>query len=204
MLKNFAAVGLAFALCGVNTPASAQEKGDMTVGVGVGYVMPEDGYSSAASVRAGDNARPTVTFEYFVANDIGIEFSTASPFKHDIEQAGVGDIGSSKHLPITVSLQYHFTNTPSISSFVGAGINYAIFWDEKLADGRDLSLENSWAFALHGGADFAIGENSAIRTDIRWRPMDFDMTVGTTPIGSVDVDPWTFGVSYVVSFRRFS
>ena len=39
--------------------------------------------------------------------------------------------GETKHLPPTLSLQYYFTNKSRITPFVGAGINYTYFFDEK-------------------------------------------------------------------------
>lgn len=177
----------------------------MTLGFGVGYVSPDDSYSTtlAGGLRADDNARPTLTFEYFVADNVGIEVLAAWPFEHDIELQGVGKVGKTKHLPPTVSLQYHFTNKSTMTPFVGLGINYTTFWDDEgtgpLA-GVPISLDDSWGVAAHAGVDFAVSDTAAIRTDVRWINIETDANVGGAEIGKVTIDPWVFGVSYVMKF----
>ena len=58
----------------------------------------------------------------------------AWPFEHDIETkgalAGTGDAAEVKHLPPTVTLQYHFNTTSRLHPYVGAGINYTNFFSE--------------------------------------------------------------------------
>ena len=85
-MKKLTALTLATALTAVAAPALAQEKGDMLLGLGVGYIQPTDSYSAtgAGLLRADGNARPTLTFEYFIADNIGIEVLAATPFEHDI------------------------------------------------------------------------------------------------------------------------
>jgi outer membrane protein len=200
-MKKLTALTLATALTAVAAPALAQEKGDMLLGLGVGYIQPTDSYSAtvAGPLRADGNARPTLTFEYFIADNIGIEVLAATPFEHDIETPA-GDIAKTKHLPPTVSLQYHFTNNSSMTPFIGAGINYTTFWDDQLVGGGPLSLDDSWGYALHAGVDFAISDKAAIRTDLRYIDIETDASTGAVPLGKVKIDPVVFGVSYVMKF----
>lgn len=204
-MKKLTALTLATALTAVAAPALAQDKGDMTLGIGVGYIQPTDSYSTTAAgaLRADGNARPTLTFEYFIADNVGIEVLAATPFEHDIQLQGTGDVAKAKHLPPTISLQYHFTNNSRMTPFVGAGINYTHFWDEKgtgpLA-GTAVSLDDSWGYALHAGIDFAVSEKAAIRTDVRYIDIETDATIGGAAVGKVKIDPVVFGVSYVMTF----
>jgi len=201
-MKKLTALTLATALTAVAAPALAQEKGDMLLGLGVGYIQPTDSYSGTPGtpLRVDGNARPTLTFEYFIADNIGIEVLAATPFEHDIQLRGTGNVGKTKHLPPTVSLQYHFTNNSSMTPFIGAGINYTTFWDDRLNGGGALSLDDSWGYALHAGIDFAISEKAAIRTDLRYIDIETDASIATGPIGKVKIDPIVFGVSYVMKF----
>ena len=176
----------------------------MLLGLGVGYIQPTDSYSAtgAGLLRADGNARPTLTFEYFIADNIGIEVLAATPFEHDIETPA-GDLAKTKHLPPTVSLQYHFTNKSTITPFVGLGINYTTFWDDEgtgpLA-GVPISLDDSWGVAAHAGLDFAVSDTAAIRTDVRWINIETDANIGGAEVGKVTIDPWVVGVSYVMKF----
>lgn len=204
-MKTLSALTLSTALVALAAPAMAQSKGDMLLGLGLHWVMPTDDYSAtvAGPIRVDDNVRPTLTFEYFIADNVGLEVLAAWPFEHDAELLGAGDVVKTKHLPPTISLQYHFTNNSSMTPFVGVGVNYTHFWDEKgqgALAGVPVSLDDSWGVALHAGIDFAISDNASLRTDIRWMDIDTKATVGGVPIGSVSIDPIVVGAAYVMRF----
>ncbi len=199
-MKKITALTLAAAVASIAAPALAQSQGEMTFGLGAHYINPTDSFSAPSGARVGENIRPSLTFEYFVMDNIGIEVLAAWPFKHDLQAAGVGDIGSTKHLPPTISVQYHFANSTMMTPFVGVGLNYTHFWDEKLDSGTPIKLADSWGFALHGGVDFAISPHSSLRADVRYIDIDTKATIGGAPAGSVKLDPWVFGAAYVYKF----
>jgi len=205
MKSSLLAAALATAAFAVG-PALAQSAGDWTLGLGLGYVMPKDDNGTldgGLDVSVGDNARPTITFEYFVADNLGIEVLGAWPFEHNITIDGLGKVGSTQHLPPTVSLQYHFQATPTVSPFVGLGLNYTTFFETDTSGalkGTDLDLKDSWGVAVHLGLDYAVSERSAVRADIRWIDIDTKAELNGTEIGTVKIDPLVFGVSYIWKF----
>lgn len=195
----------AAAIAGASTPALAQSKGDFTLGFGIHNVSPQGGTSNttAGPIKVDDNARPSLTFEYFVADNVGIEVLAAWPFEHDIQLVGTGNVGKTKHLPPTISIQYHFANQSAMTPFIGAGLNYTHFFDDRgtgVLAGTDIDLDDSWGLALHAGLDFAISDRSALRADIRWIDIDTKAKIGGAPIGTVKIDPVIFGVAYVHRF----
>ncbi|MBL3554374.1 OmpW/AlkL family protein [Rhodovulum sulfidophilum] len=199
MKTSLLAIALtATALAG--SAADAQSKGDWTFGLGLGYVSPksDNGTLAGGESHVGDNARPTITFEYFFADNWGVEVLGALPFKHNINIDGVGK-ADTLQLPPVVSLQYHFVNSSSVTPFLGAGLNYTTFWDTDSALG-DVDIEDSWGLALHAGLDYAIDERHSIRTDVRWIDIDSDVKLNGGKIGTAHIDPWVFGVSYIWKF----
>ncbi|WP_417267369.1 OmpW/AlkL family protein [Celeribacter baekdonensis] len=200
------ATALALSLAGVSG-VTAQEAGTMSLGLGLGGVMPKSDNGTilggANTLDIGDNVRPTITFEYFVANNIGIEVLGAVPFMHDIDASGLGRIGSTKHLPPVVSVQYHFNGGEQFSPFVGVGLNYTAFFEETAKGaiaGSDLDLSDSWGVALHAGFDYKISDHGAFRTDVRWIDIDSDVKLDGAKIGKAEIDPWVVGMSYVYTF----
>ncbi|RYZ71215.1 MAG: OmpW family protein [Lysobacteraceae bacterium] len=201
------ALGLALALAGLATPALAQSAGDWTLGVGVHQVNPKSGNGALAggtlAVDVDSDIKPTITFEYFVRDNLGIEVLAALPFKHDIAIDGLGTVGSTKHLPPVVSLQYHFNGGGKVSPFVGAGINYTTFFSEDtqgaLAASK-LKLDDSWGLAAHAGVDFAMGQRGALRVDVRWADIDTKVELDGAGIGTVNIDPLVYGAAYVLKF----
>lgn len=204
--------GLAAAMTLAAAPVMAQSKGDWTLGVGVHAVDPKsdagdlDGSAlglGALPTKVDSDVKPTVTAEYFVADNLGIEVLAALPFKHDVSIDGVGKVGQTKQLPPVVSLQYHFANGSKVTPFVGLGVNYTKFFstDAKGAlEGTRLKLEDSWGLAAHAGLDFAVSEKGALRVDLRWADIDTRVKVDGNALGTASIDPLVYGVAYVFKF----
>ncbi len=197
---------IATALAALAAPAYAQSQGEWTVGLGLAHVSPKSNNGTLAGgtvpTSIGDSTRPSITVEYFIRDNIGIELLGALPFKHTIRSNGT-EIGTVKHLPPVLSLQYHFDATPQIKPFVGLGVNFTGFYDADARGplaGSRLRVKNSWGLAAHLGADFALNEKAALRVDARWIDISADVELDGAKIGSVDVDPWVAGVSYVMKF----
>lgn len=196
------------------TTAFAVPAGTWTLGAGVGFVDPksDNGTVNAGgvdySVDVDDDTRPTITGEYFVADNVGIELLAALPFHHDItltDNDGNKIDAKTQHLPPTLSLQYHFDgyNMPmNIKPFIGVGVNYTNFFKERiyLGNGNDLDIDDSFGAAGHVGVDFPFSPTDAFRIDARYIDLKPDVELNGQDIGEVDISPWVFGVSYVKSF----
>ncbi|MCC5071760.1 outer membrane beta-barrel protein [Xanthomonas campestris pv. campestris] len=207
MRKRSTLLFAALAAASVSAPALAQSKGDWLLGVGAHQVAPKSDNGSLAGgtldVDVGTDIRPTITAEYFIADNWGIEVLAALPFEHDINIRGLGRVGSTKHLPPVVSLQYHFNSQGKVSPFVGAGINYTRFFSTETSGalaGNDLDLDASWGLAAHAGLDVKISDRGALRVDLRWIDIDSDASLNGNRIGTVNIDPLVYGVAYVHRF----
>lgn len=200
------AFGLAVALAAITIPAMAQSRGDWTIGAGVGWVIPSsDNGTLGKSLKpdVSNAVRPTITFEYFVYDNLGIEILAAWPFKHDISIDGLGEVGSTKQLPPTVSLQYHFNSQGTISPFIGVGVNYTTFFSEDTKAAlshKDLDLDDSWGIAGHIGVDVALTPHSALRIDARYMDIDTEVELNGKNLGTVHIDPMVWGISYIWKF----
>lgn len=205
MTNRLTTLALAALMGTTAAPALAQSQGDITLGFGLHSVTPDnsDSRTTAGLIDVDANIRPTLTVEYFVADNLGVELLVAWPFEHDINLVGTGEVAKTKHLPPTLSLQYHFANQSTVTPFIGAGVNYTYFFDDRgvgpLA-GTAVDLDNSWGFALHAGLDYAISDRGSLRADIRYIDIETDVKIGGAPVGKVKIDPWVFGVAYVHKF----
>ena len=140
-----------------------------------------------------------------MTDNLGLELLAAVPFKHDIK-ARVQDLTTSakiaetKHLPPTLSLQYHFMPDQQISPYVGAGVNWTIFSSEKIdpALGNKLTLDDSFGVALQLGTDVAIGDTWLVNFDVRWINIETKAKVtddvGTASLGTVKIDPLVYSI----------
>jgi outer membrane protein len=196
----------AAAILAVVSPVAAQQAGDLTIGLGIANVNPKSDNGALANgavpISIGDNTRPQITAEYFIRDNFGVELLAALPFKHSIKSNGT-EIGTVKHLPPVLSLQYHFDATPQLKPFVGVGVNFTGFFDAESKGplaGNELRVKNSWGLAAHVGTDYWINDRSALRADLRWIDIDADVTLNGADIGKAEIDPVVAGVSYVMKF----
>lgn len=187
-----------------SSTALAVPAGTWTVGVGAAYVDPQSDASvlkNGASVTVDENTQPSLTFEYFPANNVGVEVLAALPFQHDINIGG-NYAGKTQHLPPTVSLNYHFDGLHSkVKPFVGVGVNYTTFFKERLyTPSVDLELADSVGAAGQVGVDFKITDRDAVRVNARYINIESDVKLNGADAGTVEINPWVYGVSYVKSF----
>ena len=182
-------------------PALAQSQGDWTFGIGVGYVDPKSDNGDLAGLEADVDADESFVFtaEYFIRDNLGIELLAATPFEHDIDLEGGIDAGSTKHLPPTLSLNYHFPTNSPWKPYVGAGINYTAFFEEDSDLGK-LELDDSWGYALQAGIDYQFNDTGAVRFNVRYIDIESDVELDGQDIGTAEIDPVIWTIAYVFSF----
>jgi outer membrane protein len=136
---------LAALAASVGSAAHAQEAGDWIWRAGVHTVQPKSNNHDVVNVDSA--AMLTFSGTYFFARNWGVEVLGALPFEHDIDlNGGGGKVAETKQLPPTVSLQYHFNPGGVVRPYLGAGINYTLFFSEDTTgalDGSKLKLDGS-------------------------------------------------------------
>ena len=192
--------------------AFAVPAGSWTVAAGAHYVDPKSDngtLNNGLSVDVDGDVRPTISGEYFIANNVGIELLAAIPFHHDFNlnnpDGTTALTGKTQHLPPTLSLQYHFDgyNMPmNVKPFVGVGVNYTMFFKEKLNNpaGAELKLDDSVGVAGHIGLDIPFAATESFRIDARYMDIKTDATLNGADIGEIDISPWVYGVAFVKQF----
>ncbi|UWR65606.1 outer membrane beta-barrel protein [Phaeobacter inhibens] len=200
MTRMVSALALSAALAALAGPALAQSQGDWTLGVGIANVNPKSDNGTVAGAAATIDYDTALTFtaEYFIRDNIGIELLAASPFEHDISLNGAYT-ATTKHLPPTLSVNYHFPTQTKFKPFVGVGINYTTFFEESSPAGV-ISLDDSVGLALNLGADWQISDRGALRVNVRYMDIETDVTLNGTKIGTAEIDPVTVGFGYVHRF----
>lgn len=192
-LKKF--IGVIAVVTGlfVMAPAHALDQGDWYMRFGAIHAEPNDssgGLSGAPTVGVSvdGDTQLFATFNYMLREHIGLELLVATPFTHDVNATGAlsGKIGEVSHLPPTFSVLYHFSPKSSVRPFVGAGINYTVFFDEQpTAVISSLELDDSWGYALEAGVDVDISKSWFFTANIRYINIE---TTAKTDLGNVDID----------------
>lgn len=207
-------IALATALATTFTvPAMAQEAGDWLFRIGGGYIAPDTGNDDLVfegtrldNFNIDVDGQPGIVFDltYFLSPNWGIELLASTPFEHDIDGdgalEGLGKIGDTKHLPPTLSLQYHFAPGRTIRPYVGAGLNYTLFFDDSTNAGlhqgvvatangalnanfsggnTNLSIDESFGAAFQAGVDIDITDKWFWNFNVRYIMIDVDATLKT-------------------------
>ena len=82
----------------------------------------------------------------------------------------LGDVkvGSTWVLPPTLTVQYHFMPKEKFSPYLGAGLNYTMFYNTKAAAGLgSLKLSNNVGYALQAGVDYALTDKVYLNVDVK-------------------------------------
>ncbi|MBE5202075.1 outer membrane protein OmpW [Pectobacterium quasiaquaticum] len=190
----------------------AHQAGDFIVRAGSATVRPVESsdnvLGSLGSFQVNNNTQLGLTFSYMVTDNIGVELLAATPFNHKVGLQSTGTIAEVKHLPPSLVAQYYFGDKEDkLRPYLGVGLNYTMFFDEKFNDtGKnaqlsDLSLKNSWGLAAQAGLDYNLDKNWLVNMSVWWMDIDTDVkfkagnnqqSIHTT------LDPWVFmfGLGY--------
>jgi len=229
MKKTLLAVAVSTsAALGMSQSALGHEAGDWIFRIGATAVNPDVSSSVISTTATGplpgtgadvkNNTQLGLNLVYMMSDNIGVELLAATPFEHDLEAEGLSsynfdttDLGSTKHLPPTLTANYFFGNANSaIRPYLGVGVNYTTFFSEELTrfarnelGARSLELSDSWGVAWRGGVDWELNDSWMINASFWKIDLETDATFGSA-LGrvkaNVDVDPWVYMVSLGLKF----
>ena len=208
MKKTICSLAVVAAL--VSPSVFAHKQGDFVLRVGAASVVPNDSsdkiLSSQEELEVDSNTQLGLTFGYMFTDNISLELLAATPFSHDISTDLVGsDIAKTKHLPPTLMVQYYFGESQSkFRPYVGAGLNYTIFFDEdfnstgKGADLSDLKLDDSFGLAANIGVDYMINDQWFLNAAAWYANIETEATYkagGAKQKTDVKINTWVFMIS---------
>lgn len=165
------------------------------------------------TVSVSDTVMPEVDFTYMATDNIGFELILATT-KHKVGGKGtlapVGELASTWVLPPTLTVQYHFAPEGRVRPYVGAGINYTIFYSETASAGLNAAVGNtrvrlsdSFGFAVQAGVDIDITDKIFANLDVKY--VDMDTTARLTTGAAVNtvrvnINPLIFGIGIGTRF----
>lgn len=163
---------------------------------------------------------PELDFTYFFTENFAAELILGTA-KHDVNTVGsdisaVGgptsfnvDLGSVMLLPPTLTAQYHFfpLGEKNFKPYVGAGVNYTLFYNVKSGDVADVTYDNALGYAAQLGFDLMLDETFFINVDVKRLFLSTDVSVDASNLApgliipaEVDINPWLIGVGVGMKF----
>ena len=173
-------------------PAFADE-GPLLVRVRALHLDSANKDSTGLGLSINNKTFPEVDFSYFIAPNIAAELILTYPQKQTIYSNGSA-IGSLKHLPPTLTLQYHFLPTGTVRPYVGAGVNYTNFSSVEFAPAVQTALHpsikrNSWGAAWQIGADVEVAKGTYLNFDLKKVDLKTTVYSSGTAAGKFKVNP---------------
>ncbi|BDT70294.1 outer membrane protein W [Comamonadaceae bacterium OS-1] len=219
---KFNSFGMACALVLAAGAAHAQTAGTWMLRGGLMNISPkvDSGDLSASSlpgtkIDSDGDSRLAGGITYMLTNNWSLDVPLALPFKHNLTGAGaiqgVGKIGETKALPMSLFGQYRFGEANAqFRPYVGAGLTYAKFFKERgnatltgitggtASNPTTLKLDSRLAMSIQAGATVALNERWFIEGTV---VKTFLKTTGTLSTGQtidVTLNPLTLalGVGY--------
>jgi outer membrane protein len=219
--RNLLAATAMLGLAVIATPAAAQNEpvgikaGDVLLRVRAILVAPNETTSAitptfpSEHASVNNSAMPEVDLTYMATDNIGFELIAATT-KHTASgtsgtTGSIGKLASTWVLPPTLTAQYHFNPEGHVRPYVGAGVNYTIFIDEKASSGlvsavgpTRVHMTDSFGWAGQAGIDVDISRRVFLNLDVKYIRIATKATLTTTAIGTqtmmVHLNPLVFGV----------
>ncbi len=194
MNKTLRAVAIAALSVAALTPAMAQET-PWQVRVRAVNLDPANKTDTTAvkGLSVNEKLIPELDISYFFTPNIAAELILTYPQKHNVKANG-NVIGSLRHLPPTLTMQYHFMpNDTAIRPYVGAGLNYTNFSSVDLPPTYNVK-RGSWGWALQAGMDIPLNKQWSLNVDVKKVQIHADVTVAGDKVGTLKVDPLLIGV----------
>ena len=157
-----------------------------------------------AKVDISTSVVPELDISYFFTKNIAAEL-VLGVTPHKVKGAGslVGTpVGNAWLLPPTLTVQYHFTELGAIKPYVGVGVNYTMFFDEKARGPfTSLKLKDSAGLALQAGIDIMLDRHWGLNIDVKKIFMESKVAAYPGPVtGKVKIDPWLIGTGVTYRF----
>ncbi len=212
----------------VASNAMAYEAGDWVVRAGATMVDPQESGDPLelngtvltdplnGELGVDSDTQLGLTLEYMLTDNWGIELLAATPFSHTATVTNASalqglDTADIKHLPPTLMFVYHFNTGSRLNPYIGAGINYTVFFDEDLTSkadaafaglgltGGDVELDDSWGASFQAGVDYHLNDKWLLNASMRWIDIDTEAEItfdsGDKVSAGVEVDPFVYTLS---------
>ncbi|MEZ5710622.1 MAG: OmpW family outer membrane protein [Blastomonas sp.] len=195
--------------------AAHAEAGDWILRARAIMVAPNENSSDILPAFPGEDVSvnnsfaPEVDITYMASNNVGFELIAATTKHSASGKTGttgtLGKLADTWVLPPTLTAQYHFAPDAKVRPYIGAGVNYTIFWNEDASGPLEAAvgptsvhMSDSFGYALQGGVDIDLSDKVFLNIDVKYIDIDTTATLTTTAAGAqkvrVHLDPLVVGV----------
>jgi outer membrane protein len=136
---------------------------------GTDAITTAAGAATGLSVKATDDYKPTLGLTYFFTDHIAVE-AILGTTQHTIRAVGPGvdlAVRDTWVLPPVVTLQYRPLPASRLNPYVGAGVNYMLFYGGSNKNGFVVKTPSGFGWAVQAGADIAVEGPWTLNADVK-------------------------------------
>ena len=153
--------------------------------------------TTGLGLTVNDKTIGEVDVSYFLNKNVAAELILTLPQNQGVYSNG-SSIGNFKHLPPTLTLQYHFTDFQSFKPYVGAGVNYTKITGTNLSTNSNLDPvtldSHSYGSAFQAGVDVPLTKQVSLNFDVKKVYIKSDVYSNGAKAGTLKLDPVLVGV----------
>lgn len=159
------------------------------------------GVDTGLKADVSDDIMPTLGITYFFTDHIAADL-TLGTTKHTVKAQGLAGnpkVHETWVLPPVITVQYHFNPKGRLSPYVGAGVNYMLFYSGSDKNGFTVDLDDGFGLALQAGVDYALSGKYSLNADVKKIFFETDADINNGALKSkVDLNPWvvSLGAGY--------
>lgn len=134
-----------------------------------GAIFTAGGVDTGLDVKVDSDTIPSLGISYFITDKVAVELILGTS-KHTIS-ATTAPTDTAVHdtwvLPPVLSVQYHPLPAARISPYVGAGVNYMIFYSGEDRNGFKVDVDDGFGYSLQAGVDIAVKGPWSVNVDVK-------------------------------------
>ncbi len=154
-----------------------------------------------------------------LSSNVEAEIALGLPFEHDVNPNNVLDatltaqqldgkskLGTTKQISPIIGFNYHFKPNSNIRPYVGLGLNYTKFFNEKTEGGlaqagySSMSIDDSFGLAAQVGVDVDVTKGWFLNAHVRHVDVGTEAKItggayGDLQIKDIDVDITVFSLN---------
>ncbi|MGO3238241.1 MAG: OmpW/AlkL family protein [Psychroflexus halocasei] len=169
-------------------------------------------------VDISDSFIPELDFTYFFTENLAVELILGTT-KHEVHTVGsdlspIGggiadvDLGEVWLLPPTLNLQYHREVFENFKPYIGAGVNYTIFYDaDDFTTVKSVSYDNAFGISTQIGFDYMFTDKFFFNVDFKYIFLKADVEVDASNLADnlsipaeVEINPMLLGFGVGMKF----
>ena len=178
--------------------ALAQDSGTVLLRARLTHLDSVNGDSTGLKLSVNNKTYGSLDASWFLGPNVAGERSVSSAQRHTLYADGSA-IGSLRQMPVTLSLQYHYTGLQGWRPYVGLGVHHtrlsSVSFDPAVVTALGPDIErSSTGLAAQIGADVVLGGGWLVNLDARKVQLRTDVSALGSKVGTFKIDPLLLSV----------